>query len=1332
VVYVDGFGVITIRSDGSVVNENGSVVSGISQETLNAINQSTSVQDYRTTPSEQTQTTTNRSGVDDGAGRRTSTGGDGDRQRRTAEDDSSSINYDIYLTDSGRVVYVDGFGVVTIKDGVATDEQGNVVAVPESIIQQIEAIPEGQAKEDHRTPAPTGPTIPAQGYQVYDNANGRQAYVEGYGIVTIAPNGTVTSQTGNATNIPAEVITAMRNSTLVTTQDGATRTQNGQAQVYRNGAWTAVNPGAGNGGGTQTPAPIAGSSSPMLTSGISNNPLSFGVVGQPWTLTISGNRGEPVYIVGGMNGQTTRTLLGTIGNDGKLVVSGVFGQGEVGNWQEQYVVVRNGRDVSVGNASFTVYSSPTAMPSTTPINGSTATVDGVTWVARNNQWQRSTEPQRPTSAPVNTPTGVLSTANGQPLTAGAVGQNWRLVIRGNPNEQVYIVGGMNGQTTRTLLGTIGGNNELVVTGTFSESEVGDWNERYVIVRNGQDVSAGSATFRVQGAQTGTPSELGITPTPGATATVGGVTWTVQEGQWVRATTANGGISSAGVFSGQAPVGANGQLLPGWTVSGNRYYNTQTGVFSNRDGSIQARTGNEWGDGMLRASVRSLNLTYYDTNQALTTAVDNGGGGFNIVPYNPAWGSQDNYSFITYEGAQQVLAWLNANGITGGQIVTGSVYNRNAPEYMIHFSNGTSLNAGLVGQAIMREGYNAIDNLQAEASRPGTDRLGVNVQVATGTPRDLFAPSGGANAPVNAGSTIIQNSVATNANGQVPTALTNATVQVGQNLSTASATVVVISNITALNEQGQNAGSRLGPNYKIEIGGQGLNAYNRFELVINSQIFNITSAVISENKITLTVPNNIPGTFNNAPTRIKLSSANSAVTQGLMGPIFFYTGSVALPSSGPGASGSGSGARTTTTTNDDEDDLDLEEEDDDASSFWNNVNRTSGTTGSGSRSTNPSTTNTNSVNRTNTTSSTTIGTTTNAGSTATAVANGNAAAAAAAAATARANSLTETGASTTTTSRTTTTSTAGSGSASSFSRAGSSATARATNNDDLDLEEEEDDDAQNFWNSLNGTGAGSSGGSGSGTGGAGSRTGTGNTGAGTGATGTGSGAVGSGATGGAGAGGGGGAVGTGSGSTGGGAGSGATGGGSGSGAGAGTTTTTADTAQTQTITQLTAQIGQLEGKITALTNQLNAPNQTSADLQSARNEITGLRQQITNLTNSIAQLQANPIRVFDSGITMQSGLQFPQGLQMPAGYPASGGAVNADAYWNNLNQGQVQSAKITKGSYTVKKGDSLWKIAKKYYGDGAKWRKILEANPDCLARRGDTKTLKVGFNLVIPE
>lgn len=77
--------------------------------------------------------------------------------------------------------------------------------------------------------------------------------------------------------------------------------------------------------------------------------------------------------------------------------------------------------------------------------------------------------------------------------------------------------------------------------------------------------------------------------------------------------------------------------------------------------------------------------------------------------------------------------------------------------------------------------------------------------------------------------------------------------------------------------------------------------------------------------------------------------------------------------------------------------------------------------------------------------------------------------------------------------------------------------------------------------------------------------------------------------------------------------------------------------------------------------------------------------------------------------------------MPPGYPASEGYQGE----------QVAGAEIqgTMGTYKVKKGDTLWAIAQKYYGDGRKWRKILEANTDKVK---NPRTMKVGIELVIPK
>ena len=50
-------------------------------------------------------------------------------------------------------------------------------------------------------------------------------------------------------------------------------------------------------------------------------------------------------------------------------------------------------------------------------------------------------------------------------------------------------------------------------------------------------------------------------------------------------------------------------------------------------------------------------------------------------------------------------------------------------------------------------------------------------------------------------------------------------------------------------------------------------------------------------------------------------------------------------------------------------------------------------------------------------------------------------------------------------------------------------------------------------------------------------------------------------------------------------------------------------------------------------------------------------------------------------------------------------------------------------YKVQSNDSLFKIAKKYYGDGKKWIKIFEANGDSMP---DPNSLYVGQELLIPD
>ncbi len=50
-----------------------------------------------------------------------------------------------------------------------------------------------------------------------------------------------------------------------------------------------------------------------------------------------------------------------------------------------------------------------------------------------------------------------------------------------------------------------------------------------------------------------------------------------------------------------------------------------------------------------------------------------------------------------------------------------------------------------------------------------------------------------------------------------------------------------------------------------------------------------------------------------------------------------------------------------------------------------------------------------------------------------------------------------------------------------------------------------------------------------------------------------------------------------------------------------------------------------------------------------------------------------------------------------------------------------------GKYTVKKGDTLWSIAKAHYGDGKQYKKIVAANPSIKGER-----LLVGQSITLPQ
>ena len=75
-----------------------------------------------------------------------------------------------------------------------------------------------------------------------------------------------------------------------------------------------------------------------------------------------------------------------------------------------------------------------------------------------------------------------------------------------------------------------------------------------------------------------------------------------------------------------------------------------------------------------------------------------------------------------------------------------------------------------------------------------------------------------------------------------------------------------------------------------------------------------------------------------------------------------------------------------------------------------------------------------------------------------------------------------------------------------------------------------------------------------------------------------------------------------------------------------------------------------------------------------------------------------------------------------------GSNTSNSRGNSSNR-TVQSENTNSGStYTVKSGDSLWKIAKQFYGDGAKYNKIYEGNKSIIS---NPSLIYVGQVLTIP-
>lgn len=159
-------------------------------------------------------------------------------------------------------------------------------------------------------------------------------------------------------------------------------------------------------------------------------------------------------------------------------------------------------------------------------------------------------------------------------------------------------------------------------------------------------------------------------------------------------------------------------------------------------------------------------------------------------------------------------------------------------------------------------------------------------------------------------------------------------------------------------------------------------------------------------------------------------------------------------------------------------------------------------------------------------------------------------------------------------------------------------------------------------------------------------------------------------------------------------------------------------------------------------QQSAVTQTGNQNQTQASSATQ-SQQTVNTNSAVLSTQASGSGIFNQGPDhpvdplsavqiRTSGLQMPagfgtameqgQGLKMPPGFPTSGGMRIQD-------ESMARQQAAAEATYKVKKGDSLWAIAQKHYGDGRQWRKIFAENRDIIK---NPSLIRVGMTLKIPD
>jgi nucleoid-associated protein YgaU len=150
----------------------------------------------------------------------------------------------------------------------------------------------------------------------------------------------------------------------------------------------------------------------------------------------------------------------------------------------------------------------------------------------------------------------------------------------------------------------------------------------------------------------------------------------------------------------------------------------------------------------------------------------------------------------------------------------------------------------------------------------------------------------------------------------------------------------------------------------------------------------------------------------------------------------------------------------------------------------------------------------------------------------------------------------------------------------------------------------------------------------------------------------------------------------------------------------------------------------------------AKDELAQEVEQLKIRLSDLEQRVPNRTFAAAlpsQETAVDQETAASGAPAMANLKslIEQELQETSASPVDSQEALAKAdIATSAPQAKKQAAKADGNqTYTVKKGDTLSKIAQHFYGSPKKWRRIVDANKDKL---GQSQMLKAGMTLVIPK